>query len=180
MKKLLGLFSLVLLASLPTMAQFADSPRVEVEGGYAFRSFEVPFSPRLNENGWSAGAAFNVTGWLGLAADFDGTYGTTGGISVHNFTYLFGPRVYPMGHHRITPFVHALFGESHISIPAIPTTDNAFGWEAGGGVDASVTNHIAVRVGEFDFEQTRNFDAGSMGNPNQNNFKFKAGVVVRF
>ena len=61
-----------------------------------------------------------------------------------------------MGHHKITPFVHALFGDSHVSIPALPLSDDAFGWEVGGGIDYSVGEHIAIRVAEVDFEQARN------------------------
>jgi opacity protein-like surface antigen len=93
---------------------------------------------------------------------------------------MFGPRIYPMGHHKFTPFVHALFGGSTIQVPNVIPTDNAFGFQVGGGVDVSVMPHIAIRAGEFDYEQTRNFDGGQQGNPNQNNFKFKAGVIFHF
>lgn len=43
-------------------------------------------------------------------------------------------------------------------------------------MDVNVSKHFAVRLGEFDYEQTRLFG----GNPNQNNYKFKAGVLFHF
>jgi hypothetical protein len=176
MKKILGLFGLFMLASVPAMAQYSG-PRVEVNGGYTFTSYDTPGGgPRTNFNGWDAGAAFNVTTWLGAAADFDGSYASPGGISVHNYTYMFGPRIYPMGHHKITPYVQGLFGGSHISIPSFPFTDSAFAWEIGGGIDYSIGEHIAIRVAEIDYEQTRDFQPG----PDQNNFKYKGGIVFRF
>jgi opacity protein-like surface antigen len=176
MKKMLGLFGLFMLASLPAMAQYSG-PRVEVNGGYTFLSFDTPGGgPRTNFNGWDAGVAFNVTSWLSGAADFDGGYSSPGGTSVHALSYMFGPRIYPMGHHKVTPFVHALFGDSHITIPSDSFTDDAFAWEIGGGVDYSIGEHIAIRVAEIDYEQTRNFQPG----PNQNNFKYKGGIVFRF
>lgn len=64
-----------------------------------------------------------------------------------------------------------------MTIPGLGTeSDSAFAWEAGGGVDVNVSKHFAVRLGEFDYEQTRLFG----GNPNQNNYKFKAGVLFHF
>jgi opacity protein-like surface antigen len=175
MKKLLGLLALSMLATLPAMAQYGG-PRLEVNGGYTYTSYNAPGASRVNFNGWDAGVAFNVNSWLGAAGDFDGSYASPSGTKVHLYTYMFGPRIYPLGHHKITPFVHGLFGGSHVSIPSATFTDNAFGWEIGGGVDYSVGEHIAIRVGELDYEQTRNFQPG----PNQNNFKYKGGIVFRF
>jgi len=176
MKKLLGLFGLFMLASVPAMAQYSG-PRVEVNGGYTYRSFEAPGGgPRINFNGWDAGAAFNVNSWVGVAADIDGTYASPQNISVHFYSYMFGPRIYPLGHHKITPYAHALFGVADIVIPSSPPSNSEFSWEVGGGVDYSVGSHLAIRLGEVDYERTSNFG----GNPDQNNFKYKGGIVFRF
>src|SRR5271154_601069 len=116
MKKILGLFVLLAFSSLPAFAQFS-SPKIEVGGGYAYESYNVQFLPRANFNGWFATADFNVNKYIGIAADFDGTYGSIEGTSVREYTYMFGPQIYPMGHHKFTPFVHALFGGSTIQVP---------------------------------------------------------------
>jgi opacity protein-like surface antigen len=181
MKKILGLFALLTLSTLPTTAQLNSSPKLEVGGGYMYRSYNVQFISRANENGWFATADYNVMNWLGIDADFDGGYTTIQGTTTRQYTYLFGPQVYPIGHHRITPFVHALFGGSSFKFPQISgANDNAFAFALGGGVDWSATQHIAVRLAQFDYEQTRNFGGGTTGNPNQNNYKVKVGVIFTF
>jgi hypothetical protein len=51
----------------------------EAGGGYQYRSFDMPGGPRLNMNGWQVSGDANITRWLGITADFDGTYKTFGG-----------------------------------------------------------------------------------------------------
>jgi hypothetical protein len=60
-------------------------------------------------------------------------------------------------------------------------TDASFAVVAGGGLDFLLTRNFAVRAGEFDWEQSRMFEPGaSTGNVNQNNWKVRAGIIVRF
>jgi len=178
MKRILGLLALLALSTLPAVAQ-VNAPKVEVGGGYTFRSLDGLGGPRINMNGWNATAAFDFADWLGLALDVDGAYATSQGVKLRQYTFMAGPRVYPLGHRTIAPFVHALAGISRFTVddPTAPPpfTDNVFAFAFGGGVDAKVTSHVAIRVGEFDFEDTHNFH-----NPAQKNFKFKAGVIFRF
>lgn len=184
MKKLLGLFALLALISVgvkPAMAQGG-----EVGGGYTYRSWGLP-GERINMNGWNATVGVGLNHWLTVAGDFDGTYsnqGTNGSGWVESF--LFGPRIYPVGHGKVAPFAHAMFGGSHASInfpasggsPAFTEADTAFAFEVGGGVDVNVTHNFAVRLGEFDYERTNLFNG--VGLPNQDNYKFKAGILFRF
>ena len=181
MKKLLGLVALLTLSTLPALAQSEGYPKFEVGGGFMYRNYDLQESPRQNEPGWFLTADYNFANWLGLDLDIDEGFVAANSVSFqfHHFTFMAGPQVYPLGHRKLTPFAHALFGDSseffsaQDEFPAF--SDNRFAWEIGGGVDWSVTHHIAVRLGEFDFEQTHNF-----GNPVQNNFKYKGGVVFRF
>jgi hypothetical protein len=184
MKKLLGLFAFVVLFTLPTLAQ-DKTPVFEVGGGYQYRSFDQPFAPRLNENaGFFFTANYNINNWLGAAAEIDGTQINQGSNGTwHDYGFMFGPQVYPVGHHHLTPFFHILFGASHVNlnIPASNPggagiiTDTAFSFEGGGGVDWYLTKRVGVRVAELDYEQQRFFGA----NPVQHNYKFSAGFVVR-
>ena len=73
-----------------------------------------------------------------------------------------------------------LFGVSHFNFPDFDFSDTAFGFALGAGADWKLTHHIALRVGEIDFEQFRNFGGGSTGNPLQNGFKAKVGVIFSF
>ena len=182
MKRLLGLLALLALSTLPAMAQSEGFPRIEFGGGFMYRSYNIQFAPRQNELGWFVTGDFNVTNWLGFDADVDEGFVSANSVTdkYHHVTYLFGPQVYPLGHHRITPFAHALFGGSYFDFPTDDFSDSAFAFAIGGGVDFNLTHHIAIRPVQFDYEQDRNFGGGSSGNPVQNNFKYKGGVIFRF
>jgi opacity protein-like surface antigen len=185
MKKILGLLALLTLSTLPALAQVDSTPRLEVGGGFMYRSYNIQFEPRLNEYGWFGTADFNLNRWLGFDADIDEGFESTNSETdeYRHITYMFGPQIYPLGHHRFTPFAHVLFGGSYFTFP-LPAddgfTDNAFAFAIGGGLDWRATQHIAVRLGQFDYEQDRNFGGGTTGNPLQNNFKYKAGVIFSF
>jgi opacity protein-like surface antigen len=180
MKRILGLVALLALSTLPAMAQSEGFPRVEAGGGFNYRDYGAQFQPNVNEVGWFATGDYNVTNWLGIDADVDGGYAHPFHVDLHQTTFMVGPQIYPFGHHRLTPFGHVLFGLSHFNFPDDDFTDTAFAWSAGAGVDWSFTHHIAFRLGEIDFEQDRNFGAGSEGDPTQNGFKARVGVIVRF
>jgi len=182
MKKILGFSALLLLFSLPTLAQYEGA---EVGGGYTYRSLDVPASPRLSMNGWDFNAAANLYKWFGMAMDADGTRNDQGANgTTWTYTVMGGPRIYPMGHQKVTPFVQALFGKGFLTlnIPGFGSfSDGFFAWSAGGGVDWTVSRHIAVRLGEFDFEQLQSsFLDGFAPGPHQNDFKYKGGIVFRF
>ncbi|MBZ5696727.1 MAG: porin family protein [Acidobacteriia bacterium] len=204
MKKLLGLSALLLVASLPAMAQ-VSTPRIEVGGGYTFRSFAFPPAfndaggvvnfPRVNMNGWDVNAAFNVTNWLAIAGDVDGTrnsspdsFEPTVNDTTWVYTVMGGPRVYPFGHHKITPFAQVLLGHGYLTIYIPPAaggpftlSDGSFAFSAGGGVDASLGHHFAIRLVEFDYERTAFTAIASPGlSDANNNFKVKVGAVIRF
>jgi opacity protein-like surface antigen len=204
MKKLFALFALLALSSFSTFAQRRgdDTPVFEVNAGYTYMRWQVP--PALvpppsyyNYNGFNVGAAYNFTHWLGAVADVSGVYNSqpdtgSGPSNTHIYSYLFGPRIYPVGHHKLTPFVHALFGISTFDFnapafagnPAFSLSDNAFSFAFGGGFDLKVTKHIAIRLAQLDYQQTRllhTIATQSQVSPdNQNNFKYSGGVVIQF
>jgi opacity protein-like surface antigen len=84
---------------------------------------------------------------------------------------------------RLLPFGQVLFGGTHASGSLAPGSSgiagssNAFAMTAGGGLDVGLTRHFAIRPVELDYYLTR-FNNGV--NHHQNNFRFSAGVVVRF
>ncbi|HTA52983.1 MAG TPA: outer membrane beta-barrel protein [Candidatus Acidoferrum sp.] len=180
MKRILGLFALLMLSTLPALAQSEGYPKFEAGGGFLYRDYGAQFQENTNEIGWFATADYNFRNWLGFDADFDGGYAHPFHADTHQYTVMFGPQVYPLGHHRLTPFAHALFGVSHFNFPDFDFSDTAFGFALGAGADWKLTHHIALRVGEIDFEQFRNFGGGTTGNPLQNGFKAKVGVIFSF
>jgi len=85
-----------------------------------------------------------------------------------NFTFNIGPRLAFRKHKVITPFAHALFGVDYTKLsqhyevngvesnatfatPLRSTTDTGFGITLGGGVDANVNKHLAIRMIQFDY-----------------------------
>jgi opacity protein-like surface antigen len=184
MKKLFGMLALVAIFSVPTLAQ--GTPTFEAGAGYQYRSFDVPGGgPRLNMNGWQISADANINHWLGVTADFDGTYATFGGGDNTVYSYMVGPQIYPLGHHVITPYVNVLFGGAHFGFSncgggGCNDSENKFAWGGGGGVDLTVSKHFAIRLAQIEYERTRFFDAGSEGIPFQDNYKIGAGLLIRF
>jgi len=203
MKKPFAVFALLALSSIPTLAQGreGETPLVEVNAGYTYMRWEVPpalFPPpnHYNYNGFNAGGAYNFKNWLAAALDVSGVYNSqpntgSGPSNTNIYSFLAGPRVYPLGHHRLSPYVHALFGVAKFELnvpafgggPAFSESGTNFAFDFGGGVDWSLGRHFAWRVGQVDFERTQALHTialeSQVSPDNQNNFKFSTGLVIR-
>jgi Outer membrane protein beta-barrel domain len=184
-----GSVALLALSSFPTLAR--DAPTLEVGGGYAFRSWQVPplAQPpsRYNMNGWNANVPYNVIDKIGSALDVAGTRNNSNGDqSICSF--MPGPRLYPMGHHKLTSFVHVMAGlgryklyllpDDTIPEPALNYSENRLAFDFGGGIDAMVNSRVAIRVAQVAYERT--VFTVFTDPASQNNFRFSAGVVVHF
>ena len=212
MKKVILLVGAFLLYMLPAVAQ--DVPKAEVHIDYQYIRFAPALSGNKNVsfNGGGGAVLLNVNKFLGFKAEFTGSEtGDTGlcsstGLncitrSANFFNYLFGPQVNFRNHTRATPFVNLLFGGSHSNlwgnvqapgtVPVGGTTSgevgrNAFALAFGGGLDVKVAEHIAIRVGEFDYFMTRysgreviQQGTGAIGTlqiSNQSSFRYLAGI----
>jgi len=187
MKKLFALLALIAVSGIPALAQGRGegTSLFEVNGGYTYLRWQVPPAvgppSSLNYNGFNVGGTINVKNWVGLAADINGTYSSNNGVDTHIYSYLAGPRIYPLGHHKLTPYGHALFGVATIHIPGnLPATEGKFSFAIGGGVDWSLGRHLAFRVGQLDYQRTQFLRYADPSIDNQNNFKFSTGLVFRF
>jgi hypothetical protein len=69
-----------------------------------------------------------------------------------------------------------LFGGAHLTASAsgVSAGETDFAWAAGGGLDAHLNSRYSVRLAQFDFLQTR------FGGENQNNFRYSAGILIKF
>jgi hypothetical protein len=181
-----------LLFAIPSHAQ-----RIELFGGYSYVRPQVTYlqtpqgtcvitgcvttttTQNLNFNGWNVGGAFKVLGPLALAADYSDTSGSFQGANTHLKTYLFGPQLRFPG--PISPFAHFLVGGAHESTssavgPIITSspTQNAFATALGGGLDLKLLPLLSVRPIQIDYLLTH-FNSNT-----QNQFRYSAGIVVRF
>lgn len=165
--------------------------------------------PKAHFNGGSGEFVYNFNNWVGAVADVGAVHkGVWGGYTVDTtvLNYVFGPRVSFSKGSNFTPFVQVLFGgaygasSSQISLlpsggsnlppgfiqnPNLPvsariqTSDTAFAMLAGGGVDIKLSKHMALRPIEFDYYLTR-FSNPRLGDNNQNNWRYTAGVNFMF
>lgn len=163
MRKFVGLFLLILLATLSAAAQ--DTPKAEVYAGYSYIR-----SGGENFRGWNASVAGNLNDWFGLVGDFSGNYLPQ--ANAHIYTYTFGPQLTYRKHSRVTPFFHALVGGARIGVSGAGS-DSGFAANVGGGIDIKVTDHFAVRAIQADGLITR-FGGNTTGDP-----RLSFGVVFR-
>jgi len=190
MKKLVGLFILVIIFGMPAMAQ--DVPKYEIGGGGTYRLFDQFSGTRINMFGWEAYGDYHVWRFINVAGDIAGTYNrfsssgsvnkTSGGTDIYSF--LVGPQLYPFGHaHKLTPFAHVLFGGGYYSnhlnqVGFTPFSISYFGpvWVGGGGFDWKFRERWSIRLIQVDYEQSR-FLSGAGA---QTNYRASIGLVYRF
>jgi opacity protein-like surface antigen len=174
MQKICLTIGLLLLTSLSALAQ--ETPKVELFGGYSYAG--------EGSHGFAASITGNVNSSLGLVAEIGGQYShfEEEGIreSISAPSVLFGPRLSLRSNKRLTPFVHALFGASHIRSEATELgqtfifSDTSFAMAIGGCLDVRVSDNIAIRVIQVDYLRTHHFDQ------TQNKGRIVTGVVLHF
>jgi outer membrane protein OmpA-like peptidoglycan-associated protein len=152
-------------------------------------------------HGGSTSVAFNVNRYLGLVADFSGFHADkfgpnappTGGVvnaSGDVVTYMFGPRL--SFRHKVTPFVQVLFGGVYASAVTVSgcsgfgctplPSENALALAAGGGLDLTLSRHVALRLFQAEYLMTRFADRSTnVGQTaRQNDLRLSVGLVFRF
>ena len=176
MRKLACICGLLFLLTMSAAAQ--DFPKVEVFGGYSYLHTSV-LGTGFNFNGASGSVAFNANHWFGIVGDFGGYHNGDFGVSTNAVTYLFGPKFSYRGNERITPYFHVLLGGAHISasFSGLSGSDNAFAMAIGGGIDARIHPHVAIRVIQAEYLLTKFTDGD---NDRQNNARISAGIVFRW
>jgi len=166
---------ILLLGNLPLLAQ-TDFPRAEVFAGYSYLSVDTgAASGRKGLNGWNGQADVNVNRWFGLTADFGGYYGSPFNVSVHDYSFLFGPTLTYRAEH-VAPFIHGLVGADHINVGTTggSGSETKFAWAVGGGIDIPINRQFGIRLAQVDFLRTNHF------NDDQNNIRLSTGLLFMF
>jgi len=215
MKKLVGLFGLLALFVAPVLAQDNPAPpqdqaptaptaptepvkvkrtyitpRYEISGGFTLRSFYSANGLSVNMPGGFGSFDYNFLRWLGLEGE-----GLAVGGTVHFpdfppedvkiYTLMGGPKLYPLGHRKITPFGHLLFGAGidGTSVPAFSGYPGNSGgkvvsaWEVGGGFDYSLKSRWGIRLFQFDYGNAKFLGNNVSG---QGSKRISFGVVYRW
>ena len=163
----------VAVALLPgaAWAQVA-TPVAELFGGYSYSR-----SDGQSLHGWESSLALNLSGWLGVAADVSGHYGSVTGGDFSRLAFLAGPRL-SRRRGDLTLFVHALAGGVRTSTGvtvlgvSITASHTDAGGALGGGFDFKLRPHWALRI-QGDVLATRAEGETSTGP------RLAAGVVYR-
>jgi opacity protein-like surface antigen len=144
-------------------------------------------SENVGLNGFNAEFNQNVTRHIGIVTSFTGTYNTTGyfdvksgktfDVRVQRYDLMAGPR-YNWRPGGVVPFVHGLFGISHVhadfgDVFGKSRSDTAFAMAIGGGLDVHAGDHLDVRAVQVDWVPT--FFNGQR----QDNLRFGAGIKIK-
>ena len=171
------------------LGAFAQTPTVEVFGGYSFARADQTNVPK----GWNGAIAGNFSRNLGIVGDVSGHYysqnvAVVQGTSVVNVNanlnllfYRFGPKfTLRTEDSHIEPFFQALVGgvrgteDVGASGVNVSASSNGFSWAVGGGMDIKVSPRIAVRLVQAEFNQLR-FSGNST-----DGLRASTGLVFRF
>jgi opacity protein-like surface antigen len=172
----------LLATALPATAQ--EASRLEAYGGYDYvrynatpRETGVPLSESFNANGASGQIAYSPNAWLSVVGELSGYALARPGLgTTHQVSYLFGPRI-NVRRGKVTPFVQVLAGRTWLEDGITFGSISVFAMTAGGGIDIGVSRHIAIRPAQAEYFLTALPDGNT---DRQNNWRFSAGVVVRF
>ncbi len=192
--KFVAALGMLLAMSFPAYAQ-KTAPKFELAGTYAYLRTNINgpggYSEGLQTNGGTGSLTFNVSNSWGIVAEVGGynssTISSAGGKDISFASYLFGPRYSFRKWDTITPYIRTLLGgvkgNNALNVGAngqfgqFRADQNAFAWTLGGGMDAKVTNYLAVRVFQAEYFMTKWNDGATN---KQNNFRIETGLVFRF
>ena len=147
----LGLIGAFFLAAGAASAQgiqgvFASS-NMEVYGGYTyFRFYQAPHLA-ANLNGLNFSAQYFPRNWIALDGEVVGAFGSQAATNTRFFMGVAGPRIRWSTSHGIDVWAHAMGGATYFSPQTPYGSQEAFAFEAGGGVDLSPPHRrIALRM----------------------------------
>jgi hypothetical protein len=161
-----------LLAASAMAAESGNYPKAEIFGGYQYSHLEGG----INANGFDFAATGNFNNYFGITADLGSAFTTQSGVSLHNYTYTFGPQLSLRANKAYTPFVHVLIGGDHASASAggVSVTGSGFAMLAGGGADFNFNKYMSFR-GAADWMTLHN-----NGTSSSKNVRMLMGVVIRY
>jgi hypothetical protein len=187
MKRSTGLVTIALILSSLAYAQ--EGPKAELTGFYSYFRFNPDNIGTLNSHSLNGGGAefnFIFSRMVGIEAEF-GWYQS----NISNlFTYNLGP-VVKFRSRKLEPFAEALFGGAHSGfygslckqsgtcVTTNPSND-ALDLVLGGGLDIPLSRFVAFRPVQVDYVLTRFANAFNGRDQNQSNFRYQAGIQLRF
>lgn len=168
-------FVLALLLT-PVIASAEDVPGGELQVSPSYMRWEG-----VNLYGWQAALNSNIRSWVGLAVEGSGHYSTSNGDLLSIYTLRGGPQFSFVRNDCLTGFAHGLIGGGFLrdSFPVTGQTSltvhqNGFSAAVGGGLDLNLTDTLALRFLQIDYDFYR------FGTSNTHDVRATAGIVIRF
>ena len=142
--------------SAPSARAQTDIPKVEIGVGYQYLYDKQAGEGTSFPAGWVASLTGNVNDWLGLMAEFSGSYKTVTELGVENkfsvHTFMGGlkfAKYAPRG----AAFFQMLAGGAKLKTSAeapgasLELSTTKFAIQPGIGLDGRLTDHLRVRIG---------------------------------
>ncbi len=165
-------FTLAVLVLAFCSSGWAQKARQDNSSGEVYLGYSLLNGDTFSKaSGFEATLLGNVNEWLGLKVDLSGNYRSQGPAHANELNVLLGPQV-SSRHDPLNVFVHGLIGIAHFG--GNGPTDTGPAWVLGGGVDYALNRTFALRVAQLDYHGGHVFGA------TQADFRFSAGLVVRF
>jgi len=169
----------ILASGAVLSAQEQGTPRYEVGLNYSWLHVNSANQDlQRTASGGSGSFAYNINNVVGLVADFGGVANTR--INDRLLTYMFGPR-FNWRHGRLTAYTQFLFGGGYVwnDLNTRSITQNAFATAAGGGLNYTLTKHIALNPIQVEYVMTQIDSTKGFGS-HQNDVRYAGGIVLRF
>jgi opacity protein-like surface antigen len=182
MHKVVLLIGLVCLVSFSAAAQ--DKSTMDLFAGYSYIHANPVGTPSYNANGGIASAAFNLNNFLGVVGEIGSYHAgmiSNLGVNANAQTYMIGPKVSLFKISKLSPFVQGLGGivQANSVFAGSTGTTTRLAMAVGAGLDYNWHPHIAIRLAQADYFLTR-FPSNLSNISTQSNFRYSAGVVLRF
>lgn len=182
-------FALLTSFAIVMLPNTACGQGLELSGGWAHNSGD------FGTNGFNVAGAWWFTKHVTIAGDYDSSWNTTSltafqfttigstAVKSHLQNFLVGPRIFFSTNwtdrHRLTPFAEAEFGGSDLYQKvtqvdtSVSTSQTAFSWMLGGGVDYLISPHWSARA-KLDFLRTHFAEEG------QSRLRLVLGITYTF
>ena len=177
----------VVPASAQTQSASSAKPGAELALTYNYLHTNAPPTACgcFSMNGGAAAFAYPLKPSFSVVAEAGAVTASnvnSSGLDLTLSNYLVGGRYSLRRLRRFTPYAQLLLGASHASGSLAPDkialgTSTAFARAAGGGLDFTLTHHLAVRLVQTDYLLTL---LPNQTNDRQNNFRVSTGAVFRF
>jgi len=195
---LAAMIALLFTFAALAQAQEQPPPKWELFGGYSvfdpganitgqLPGALLPLSSRLEWNPRGAGASvtYDFNKWLGLTLDTSIDWGSGEStfakkIDDTAFSNLsIGPKI-TFRHNRFSPFLEVLVGDQRLMPDAFHDVDK-LGVMLGGGLDLSLTRHVALRLIRADFVLSNyRYGPPSVASTDIRGLRAQTGLVITF